>query len=157
MVVPSMVRAALAQQPIPVFGDGWQSRCFTHVLDVVRALLALVEHPQAIGEVFNVGSAEEVTILGLAERIRELTHSTSAIEFVPYDEAYEDGFEDMQRRVPDLTKIQRLVGYRPTYTLDQILVSVIEHEAAKQPRPGIPSIALGTTPEREASPPTRAG
>ncbi len=143
MVVPSMVRAALDEQPIRVFGDGWQSRCFTHVRDVVGAFLALADHPGSVGEVFNVGSAEEVSILGLAERIRALTHSTSPITFVPYDEAYEDGFEDMQRRVPDLSKIQALIGYQPTYSLDEILASVIEHELALRPRRVIPSMPFG--------------
>jgi UDP-glucose 4-epimerase len=143
MVVPSMVRAALHGQPIRVFGDGRQRRCFTHVHDVVRALLALAEHPGAVGEVFNIGSTEEVTILGLAERIRELAQSTSPIVLVPYDEAYEDGFEDMQRRVPDLTKIRRLVGYRPTYTLDEIVLGVIEHEAAGLPRRAVPAMPFG--------------
>jgi len=143
MVVPSMVRAALDEQPIRVFGDGWQSRCFTHVRDVVGAIIALAEHPGAVGQVFNVGSAEEVSILGLAERIRELTHSAAAIEFVPYDEAYEDGFEDMQRRVPDLSKIQALIGYQPTYSLDEILASVIEHEVAMRPQRAVPSLAFG--------------
>jgi len=143
MVVPSMVRAALDEQPIRVFGDGWQSRCFTHVRDVVGAIIALAEHPGAVGQVFNVGSAEEVSILGLAERIRELTHSAAAIEFVPYDEAYEDGFEDMQRRVPDLSKIHALIGYQPTYSLDEILSSVIEHELAMRPQRAVPQVAFG--------------
>jgi UDP-glucose 4-epimerase len=143
MVVPSMVRAALHDQPIHVYGDGWQSRCFTHVRDVVGALLGLAVNPGAVGEVFNVGSTEEVTILGLAERIRELTRASSPIVFVPYDEAYEEGFEDMHRRVPDLTKIERLIGYRPTFTLDETLLSIIEHETANVPRTGVPLLPLG--------------
>lgn len=127
MVIPNFVRQALAGQPITVFGDGTQSRSFTYVGDVVGALYGLVEHPKAIGEVFNIGSGEEITIRGLAERIRTLTSSTSEIVTIPYDQAYEVGFEDMPRRVPDISKINALIGYRPTVGLDDILKSVIEH------------------------------
>jgi UDP-glucose 4-epimerase len=134
MVIPNFVRQALGGEEITVYGDGRQSRCFTHVTDAVGALIGLAEHPSAVGEVYNIGSAQEVTILGLAERVKELTESPSPIRLVPYHEAYEEGFEDMQRRVPDLTKIGQLIGYQPSHTLDQILSSVIEYERAKMPR-----------------------
>ncbi len=127
MVIPNLVRQALAGQPITVFGDGQQSRAFTHVADVVDALIKLVVEPQAVGQVINIGTAQEITILALAKRIRELTGSHSSIRFVPYDEAYESGFEDMPRRVPDLTKVTQLIGYSPRYTLDDVLVQVIEY------------------------------
>ena len=142
MVVPTMVRQALEDRPITVFGDGTQSRCFVHVHDVVGALIGLAEHPDAVGDVFNVGNDREITILALARRIRRLTGSASHVVFVPYRKAYEDGFEDMQRRVPDLTKISTLLGYRPTYDLDAILESVIAHEAARRARTGVPALPL---------------
>jgi len=131
MVIPNFVRQALAGEPITVFGDGRQSRSFTHVSDVVDALLKLIQEPQAIGEVINIGNPQEVTIRELAERVRTLTGSGSAITFVPYDEAYESGFEDMPRRLPDLTKVTRLIGYAPQKTLDDILVNVIDYFRGK--------------------------
>jgi UDP-glucose 4-epimerase len=127
MVIPNFVRQALAGEPITVFGDGTQTRSFSHVGDIVSALLKLVEEPRAIGEVVNIGNPQEVTIRALAERVRELTDSKSTIKMVPYDEAYESGFEDMPRRVPDLTKLNRLVGFTPQHTLDDILTQVIEY------------------------------
>jgi UDP-glucose 4-epimerase len=127
MVIPNFVRQALAGEPITVFGDGTQTRSFSHVGDIVSALLKLVEEPRAIGEVINIGNPQEVTIRALAERVRELTDSKSTIKMVPYDEAYESGFEDMPRRVPDLTKLNRLVGFTPQHTLDDILTQVIEY------------------------------
>jgi UDP-glucose 4-epimerase len=127
MVIPNFVRQALAGEPISVFGDGLQTRSFSHVADVVGALLKLVVEPKAIGQVINIGNTEEITIRALAERVRELAGSSSPIKLVPYDEAYESGFEDMPRRVPDLTKIEGLIGYRPRYALDDILVQVIEY------------------------------
>ncbi len=127
MVIPNFVRQAIAGEPITVFGDGTQTRAFTHVSDVVWALLRLVAEPKAIGEVVNVGTTEEVTIGALAARIRQLTGSCSPIQFVPYDDAYESGFEDMPRRVPDLGRIISLIGYAPKYTLDDILVQVIDY------------------------------
>jgi nucleoside-diphosphate-sugar epimerase len=127
MVIPNFVRQALAGEPITVFGDGRQSRSFTHVADVVGALLKLVDEPKAIGQVINLGNIEEVTIQRLAERVRELAGSTSSIKLVPYDEAYESGFEDMPRRVPDLTKAEAMIGYKPRHSLDDILVQVIEY------------------------------
>jgi nucleoside-diphosphate-sugar epimerase len=133
MVIPNFVRQALAGQEITVYGDGKQSRCFTHVNDAVGALIGLAEHPSAMGEVYNVGSANEISIRGLAERIREMTQSESEIRLVPYEEAYEEGFEDMMRRVPDISKIGELIGYKPAYTLDETLSSVIEHERSRIP------------------------
>jgi nucleoside-diphosphate-sugar epimerase len=127
MVIPNFVRQALAGEPITVFGDGNQSRAFTHVTDVVGALIRLVSEPKAIGQVINIGTTEEITIRKLAERVRALSGSHSPIKLVPYDEAYESGFEDMPRRLPDLTKIQGLIGYAPAHTLDDILVQVIEY------------------------------
>ena len=127
MVLPSFVRQALANEPITVFGDGSQSRSFTYIGDVVGCLMKLVKEPGAIGEVFNIGNKEEVTILKLAEIVRELTGSSSPIVFVPYDKAYEAGFEDMPRRVPDLTKVHRLVGYEPKVQLHEIITKVIEY------------------------------
>ena len=127
MVIPNFVRQALAGEPITVFGDGTQSRSFTHVADVVHALLKLVREPKAIGQVINIGNTGEISMLKLAERVRELSGSKSPIKLVPYDEAYESGFEDMPRRVPDLSKLTALIGYRPRFTLDDILSQVIEY------------------------------
>jgi len=127
MVIPNFVRQALAGEPITVFGDGTQSRAFTHVGDVVDALLKLVAEPRAIGQVINIGTTQEITMAALAERIRELSSSKSVIKFVPYDEAYESGFEDMPRRVPDLERINALIGYDPKQTLDDILIQVIDY------------------------------
>jgi UDP-glucose 4-epimerase len=127
MVIPNFVRQALAGEPITVFGDGSQSRAFTHVSDVVGALVKLIAEPKAIGQVVNIGTTEEVTIRALAERVCALSGSQSAIKLVPYDEAYESGFEDMPRRLPDLTKVQKLIGYKPVHTLDDILGQVIEY------------------------------
>ena len=127
MVLPSFVRQALANDPITVFGDGTQSRSFTYIGDVVGCLMQLVKEPRAVGEVFNIGNKEEVTILKLANLVKQVTGSSSQIVFVPYDEAYEAGFEDMPRRVPDLTKIHRLVGYEPKVQLNEIITRVVEH------------------------------
>ncbi len=127
MVIPNFVRQALAGEPITVFGDGTQSRSFTHVNDVVYALLKLIAEPKAIGQVINIGNAGEITIRDLAERVRTMTGSKSPIKFVPYDEAYESGFEDMPRRLPDLSKLQEMIGYQPKNTLDDILTDVIEY------------------------------
>jgi UDP-glucose 4-epimerase len=127
MVIPNFVRQALAGEPITVFGDGRQSRSFTHVADVVNALIKLVAEPGAIGQVINVGNTEEVTIGELAERVRHLAGSTSPIRFIPYDEAYESGFEDMPRRVPDLRKVTAMIGYHPKYALDDVLEQVIDY------------------------------
>jgi UDP-glucose 4-epimerase len=126
MVIPTFVRQALAGQPITIFGDGSQSRSFTYVGDVVRAMVALINDPRAIGQVFNIGNGREITIAELAEKIRALTGSSSEIVRIPYDQAYESGFEDMPRRVPDIRKIAGLIGYAPTVELDEILQRVIE-------------------------------
>jgi UDP-glucose 4-epimerase len=127
MVIPNFVRQALARQPITVFGDGTQSRSFTYVGDVVGGILALVKHPKAVGEVFNIGNGQEITIRALAEKIKAMTGSESPIVTIPYDQAYEAGFEDMPRRVPDITKINALVGYEPRVHLDEILERVIDY------------------------------
>jgi len=127
MVLPTFVRQALAGHPITVFGDGTQSRSFTYVGDVVTALIKLAQEPRAVGEVFNIGNVGEVSILDLAEKVKAMTGSASPIQMVPYDKAYEAGFEDMPRRVPDISKIRDLIGYEPQLDLDQIIHSVIEH------------------------------
>jgi UDP-glucose 4-epimerase len=132
MVIPNFVRQALAGDPITVFGDGTQSRAFTHVSDIVDALIKLMREPAAVGQVVNLGSSEEISIRSLAERVRTLCASTSPITYVPYDQAYEAGFEDMPRRVPDLAKAQAMIGYRPSRSLDDILHDVIEFFRQKQ-------------------------
>ncbi|MCU1280272.1 MAG: arnA, partial [bacterium] len=128
MVVPNFVRQALTGEPITVFGDGKQSRCFTHVADVVRAFIALMDHEPAYGNVFNIGNNSEISIGDLAKQVREMCKSKSEIVFVPYEKAYEEGFEDMPRRVPDLGKIKNAIGWQPTIALPQILNDVIEHQ-----------------------------
>lgn len=133
MVVPNFVRQALTGQPITVFGDGTQSRSFTYVGDVVRAVVALINEPRAVGQVFNIGNGNEISIGELAARIKAMTGSASPIVKIPYDEAYEAGFEDMPRRVPDISKIRALVGYAPTVELDEILTRVIA--SLRQPQP----------------------
>jgi UDP-glucose 4-epimerase len=130
MVVPRFVRQALAGKPITVYGDGTQRRCFCHVKDVVSALADLMLGEEAYGQVFNVGSTEEISIDDLAQRVRQLASSDSEIVTIPYDEAYAEGFEDMVRRMPDTSKIHDLLGWRPTKTLDEILSDVIESQRA---------------------------
>jgi UDP-glucose 4-epimerase len=130
MVVPTFVRQALQGEPITVFGDGTQSRSFTYVGDVVGALLKLMDTPAAVGQVYNVGNTEEVSIRALAERIKAKTGSRSEIVLIPYDQAYEAGFEDMPRRVPDLTKINQAIGYVPRVKLDEIIERVVEEKRA---------------------------
>ncbi len=125
MVIPRFVRQCLLGNPITVYGDGKQSRCFTSVDDVVRAVLDLADHDEAVGEIFNVGSEQEITIEGLAEKIKQMTGSNSQIDYIPYEKAYEQGFEDMHRRVPDLNKIRKLIGYEAKVTLDEVIESVI--------------------------------
>jgi UDP-glucose 4-epimerase len=125
MVVPTLVSQALAGEPLTVYGDGRQTRCFGFVGDVVESLLRLMDHPDTPGEVFNIGSTEEVSIIQLAERILTLTGSRSKIVFVPYSQAYEEGFEDMPRRVPDTSKAARVLAFRPCTSLDEILRAVI--------------------------------
>ncbi len=133
MVVPTFVRQALAGEPLTVFGDGSQTRSFADVGDVVRALVGLAGEPRAGGEVFNIGNPEEVSIRTLAERVRDAAGSRSPIVTVPYDEAYEAGFEDLPRRVPDIAKIRALIGWTPTVGLADILARVVAHERAKRP------------------------
>jgi len=123
--LPNFARQALKGEPITVFGDGRQSRCFGHVKDTVESLLRLVATPAAVGQVFNIGANEEVTILELAERVRAATNSSSPITLVPYEDAYSEGFEDMFRRVPDVTKLERAIGFRPRTTLDEIIHDVV--------------------------------
>ena len=128
MVVPNFVRQALAGEPITVYGDGKQTRCFGHVSDVVRALIALMQRPEAYGQVFNIGNNQEISILDLARQVREMTKSKSEIVMVPYDKAYEEGFEDMPRRVPDISKIKSFIGWQPAIGLPQILSDVVEFQ-----------------------------
>jgi UDP-glucose 4-epimerase len=128
MVVPTFVRRALAGEPLEVHGDGLQRRCFAHVHDVVEALAALMECPEAHGEVVNVGSQEETTILELATRVKALTGGRGEIRLLPYAQVYGDGFEDMRRRIPALDKVRRLIGWKPRRTLDDILRDVIAHQ-----------------------------
>lgn len=127
MVVPSFVRRALAGEPLTVHGDGEQSRSFNHVKDTVWAVSRLMEIPGAEGEVFNVGHGRAITINELAEKVVELTGSSSEIEHVPYEEVYGEGFEDMRRRTPDIGKIRETIGYEPRYDIDDILLDVIGH------------------------------
>jgi UDP-glucose 4-epimerase len=127
MVLPTFVRQALAGQPITVFGDGTQSRSFTYVGDVVDALIALAAEPKAIGDVFNIGNTDEICIRDLAERVKTATGSKSPIHYIPYDQAYEAGFEDMPRRVPDISKLANLIGYEPKVGLTEIIERVINH------------------------------
>lgn len=127
MVVPRFIAQSRRGEPITVYGDGSQRRCFTWVGDVVQALITLSDHPGAVGEVFNLGSTEEVTILELAERAKRVTKSKSEVQFVPYERAYTAGFEDMPRRVPSIEKVNRLIGFKPSLRLDGILESVNEY------------------------------
>ncbi|MEK7448743.1 MAG: GDP-mannose 4,6-dehydratase [Planctomycetota bacterium] len=127
MVIPRFVKQALTGEPITVYGNGQQSRCFAHVSDIVEAIIKIIHYDQAVGEVFNIGSNQEITIEELARKVKEKTGSKSVIKYIPYEEAYESGFEDMLRRVPDLTKITKAINYRPTKNIDQILESVIDY------------------------------
>jgi UDP-glucose 4-epimerase len=127
MVIPNFVKQAISGAPITVFGDGKQSRCFTHVRDVVRGLTGLLERDEHYGEVFNIGNTEEISIVDLARQVREMTNSHSEIVFVPYEKAYEQGFEDMPRRVPDVSKIGAAIGWKPTISLPHILSDVIDY------------------------------
>ena len=127
MVIPRFVKQALSGEPITVYGDGGQVRCFTYVDDVVDAAMKLMESPAAIGQVFNIGNDQSITIAELAKKIKALTNSSSEIVFIPYDKAYEQGFEDMRIRVPNLSKAKRTIGYEPKIQLDEILHKVVEH------------------------------
>lgn len=131
MVIPTFVKQALAGRPITVYGNGKQTRCFGFVGDVVGALIKLMDRSDSVGQVYNIGSNEEISIFELAKKVKELTNSDSEIVFLPYDEAYEEGFEDMPRRVPDITKINQLVGFLPEMTLEGILQSVISFHSGR--------------------------
>ena len=125
MVLPRFIHQALRGLPITIYGDGLQTRCFCHVSDVVDGLVALSDHPEAFGKVFNLGGNEEISMSDLAKRIIKLVGSESELEYIPYDTAYEEGFEDMERRVPDTTRARQLVGFRPSMDLDDIVKSVL--------------------------------
>ncbi len=127
MVVPSFVQKALLNEPIVVFGDGEQTRCFNHVLDAVDGILALLDTPAALGGVFNIGNESEISMNALAERVRVLTKSTSEIVHVPYEQIFRRGFEDMRRRTPDLDKLRAHIAYQPTRTIDDIILQVADH------------------------------
>jgi UDP-glucose 4-epimerase len=128
MVVPRLVRQALTGDPLTVYGDGQQRRSFTWVGDAVHAMIALAQHPRAAGEVFNIGHTKDISIGELAQLVRRQTHSRSEIRSVPFEEAYETGFEDMRRRLPDTTKLRRLIGYRPTLGLPAMLDAIIAYQ-----------------------------
>ena len=133
MVIPRFVQQALQGEPISIYGDGKQSRCFLHVRDAVRGISDLMGRSETVGEAFNLGSQEEISIQDLAQRVVALTGSGSKLEFIPYDKAYEEGFEDMARRVPDISKAKRFIGFSPTMKLDDILKSVIDHCRRESP------------------------
>ena len=145
MVIPRLVQQAMTGQPITVYGDGSQSRCFGFVKDVVKALVALTDRPEAAGEIYNVGASTEITILDLAKRVKELTKSESPIVMVPYAEAYDEGYEDMPRRIPDTSKLRALVGFAPTTGIEEIVDSVMRSFVTRQERsatrPPVPSRA----------------
>jgi UDP-glucose 4-epimerase len=137
MVIPNFVAQALTGADIRVFGDGTQSRCFTHVSDAVDALVDIAAHPGANGQVYNVGGTHEITILDLARKIKSMTGSKSRIVLVPYSTAYEEGFEDMMRRVPDISKVNRLTGYMPKVSLEESLASIIEDQRMRLREHGV--------------------
>lgn len=131
MVIPRFIGQALKNEPLTVFGDGTQTRSFTYVEDVVRGIIGLIDEPRAVGEIFNIGGEGEISINDLAARILSITSSDSQIRHIPYNEAYQEGFEDMERRVPDITKIKNLIGYKNTHSLDDILAKVMEYERTR--------------------------
>lgn len=143
MVMPTFIQQALTGRDITVFGDGRQRRCFTHVSDAVTGLVGIAANPEAVGQVYNVGSDCEVTMLELANRIKKMTGSSSQIVFVPYEKAYAEGFDDVERRVPDITKIRKLIGYKPLLSLDQMLQDTIAYQR---------SILSHQSPERSSTP-----
>lgn len=127
MVLPRFVKSALLGKPITVYGDGTQTRSFLHVYDAVEAIIRLMQEPAAEGDIFNIGNGKEISIKELAYKVKELTDSSSEIEFIPYERVYGPGFEDMQRRCPSIEKLKKLVDFRPTYDIDMIIQSVIEY------------------------------
>jgi UDP-glucose 4-epimerase len=131
MVIPRFVGQALRNEPITVYGDGNQTRNFTYVEDVVRGVIGLIDEPKAVGEIFNIGGEGEISMNELAKRIKAIARSSSPITHVPYNEAFQEGFEDMERRVPDIAKIKNLMGYRNTYDLDGILTKVVDYERTR--------------------------
>ncbi len=135
MVVPNLVRQALAGEPLTVYGDGRQTRCFSFVLDVVPALVRIAETPESRGQAYNLGGSFEVSIMDLARRVVEITGSSSSIQLVPYEQAYGEGYEDMRRRVPDNTKARELVGFDPKMTLDEIISAVAADQRAAAAAP----------------------
>ncbi len=143
MVIPTFVKQALANRPITVYGDGKQTRCFCYVGDVVGALMKLMDNDKSVGQVFNIGSNQEISIIDLANKVKELTSSESEIVLVPYDEAYEEGFEDMPRRVPDTSKANEHIGFEPTIDLNGILTSVIAFHSGQQTQERTSSVAEG--------------
>lgn len=147
MVLPNFVRRALAEEPIIVHGDGSQTRSFTWVGDVVSALIGLAEDPRTCGEVFNVGNGAEISIRDLAIKVKERTGSKSPIAFVPYNQVFDDGFEDMPRRVPDISKIHKAIGYRPTVQLDEIIDHVVDFYGASIKRPATEAVAADSQME----------
>lgn len=136
MVIPRLARQAVAGEPLTVYGNGNQTRCFCHVADVVEGLLLLLDHPDVAGEVFNIGGPEEISIVDLAKRVIETAASTSEVQLVPYAEVYDSGFEDMMRRVPDTTKVRTTTGWAPTRSLDDILKAAITDAVAEAAAPG---------------------
>jgi UDP-glucose 4-epimerase len=134
MVVPSLVQQAMTGKQMTVYGDGSQSRCFGFVKDVVKALVALMDRPEAVGEIYNIGASTEISILDLAKRVKEITNSDSPIVLVPYADAYEAGYQDMPRRIPDTSKLRALVGFAPTTDIDEIVDSVMKSFLARQER-----------------------
>lgn len=127
MVVPRFVRQAMRGEPLTVFGNGMQKRCFAYIDDVIGAIVGLEKHPDAVGQIFNIGTTQEVTIKELAERVIQIVGSESEINFIPYHEAYEEGFEDMERRVPDLRKIRNLIGYEPKTGLNESIEKIFRY------------------------------
>jgi UDP-glucose 4-epimerase len=143
MVLPTFVRQALAGQPLTVFGSGEQRRCFCHVRDVVCGLADMLGREDLYGQVFNIGSTEEISISDLARRVISLTQTSSEIVLIPYHEAYGEGFEDMCRRVPDTTKVRDAIGWQPTASLDEIIRDVVDHELGPSP---VAAMAAGSPP-----------
>jgi len=134
MVVPTLVQQAMTGKPMTVYGDGSQSRCFGFVKDVVKALVALMERPESAGQIYNIGASTEISILELAKRVKEITKSASPIVLIPYADAYDSGYQDMPRRIPDTTKLRSLVGFAPTTDIDEIVDSVMKSFIARQER-----------------------